>query len=386
MPSPLTPSPGGTSDIRVGLAGFGPAGSFFHAPLIAATPGLRLSAVVTRDPGRAGRVRADHPGAEVVAAAEDLWDACDLVVIATPNRTHVPLAAEALKAGLPVVVDKPLAGAADEARDLVRLARDRGLMLTVFQNRRWDGDFLTLRRLLPELGEVRRFESRFERWRPVPKGGWREAGGPEDVGGTLFDLGSHLVDQALTLFGPVTHVYAETDVRRAGVRNDDDAFVALTHRSGTRSHLWMSAVAGLPGPRLRVLGSRAAYVKWGLDPQEERLRAGERPGPADFGRGEDPRDGWGTERSDPWGTERSDPWGTEPPERWGTLGAEGDVRPVRTEPGAYQRFYEGVVACLRDGARPPVPAEEAVAAIAVLEAARLSASLGQVVPVPAHGE
>ncbi|WP_182874364.1 Gfo/Idh/MocA family oxidoreductase [Microbispora sp. H10670] len=394
MPSPLTPSSGDTSDIRVGLAGFGPAGSFFHAPLIAATPGLRLSAVVTRDPGRAGRVRADHPGAEVVAAAEDLWDACDLVVIATPNRTHVPLAAEALKAGLPVVVDKPLAGAADEARDLVRLARDRGLMLTVFQNRRWDGDFLTLRRLLPELGEVRRFESRFERWRPVPKGGWREAGGPEDVGGTLFDLGSHLVDQALTLFGPVTHVYAETDVRRAGIRNDDDAFVALTHRSGTRSHLWMSAVAGLPGPRLRVLGSRAAYVKWGLDPQEERLRAGERPGPADFGHSEDPPAGWGTERRDSldterhdgWDTERRDSWGTEPPERWGTFGVEGDVRPVRTEPGAYQRFYEGVVACLRDGAPPPVPAEEAVAAIAVLEAARLSASLGQVVPVPAHGE
>ncbi|WP_327046881.1 Gfo/Idh/MocA family oxidoreductase [Microbispora sp. NBC_01189] len=382
MPSPLTPPSG----IRVGLAGFGPAGSFFHAPLIAATPGLRLSAVVTRDPGRAGRVRADHPGAEVVASAEDLWDACDLVVIATPNRTHVPLAAEALKAGLPVVVDKPLAGAADEARDLVRLARDRGLMLTVFQNRRWDGDFLTLRRLLPELGEVRRFESRFERWRPVPKGGWREAGGPEDVGGTLFDLGSHLVDQALTLFGPVAHVYAETDVRRAGIRNDDDAFVALTHRSGTRSHLWMSAVAGQPGPRLRVLGSRASYVKWGLDPQEERLRAGERPGPDDFGRGEGPRDGCGTERREGWGTERHEGWGTEPPERWGFLGVEGDVRPVSTEPGAYQRFYEGVVACLRDGAPPPVPAEEAVATIAVLEAARLSASLGQVVPAPAHGE
>ncbi|GIH32028.1 Gfo/Idh/MocA family oxidoreductase [Microbispora amethystogenes] len=409
MPSPLTPS-SGAADIRVGLAGFGPAGAFFHAPLIAATPGLRLSAVVTRDPGRAARVRAEHPGAEVVASAEDLWDACDLVVIATPNRTHVPLATEALKAGLPVVVDKPLAGTADEARDLVRLARDRGIMLTVFQNRRWDGDFLTLRRLLPELGEIRRFESRFERWRPEPKGGWREAGGPEDVGGTLFDLGSHLVDQALTLFGPVAHVYAETDVRRAGIRNDDDAFVALTHRSGTRSHLWMSAVAGQPGPRLRVLGSRAAYVKWGLDPQEERLRAGERPGPADFGRGTERRDDWGTEPRDPGGTEPRDPggteprdpggteprdlggreprgsWGTEPPGRWGTLGVEGDVRPVRTEAGAYQRFYEGVVACLRDGAPPPVPAEEAVETIAVLEAARLSASLGQVVPVPAHGD
>ncbi|MEV7808061.1 Gfo/Idh/MocA family oxidoreductase [Microbispora sp. NPDC088329] len=346
--------------IRVGLAGFGPAGSFFHAPLIAATPGLRLAAVVTRDPARAGRVRAEHPDADVVASADALWDRCDLVVIATPNRTHVPLAAEALAAGLPVVVDKPLAGTAQEARDLVRLARDRGLMLTVFQNRRWDGDFLTLRRLLPELGEVHRFESRFERWRPVPKGGWRESGGPEEIGGTLYDLGSHLVDQALRLFGPVSRVYAETDVRRAGVRNDDDAFVALTHRNGTRSHLWMSAMAANLGPRFRVLGSRASYVKWGLDPQEERLRAGERPGTAG--------------------------WGVESPERWGTLGAEGDARPVRTEPGAYQRFYEGVVACLRDGAAPPVEPGDAAETIAVLEAAALSAARGQVVTLSERQE
>ncbi|MGW5260835.1 Gfo/Idh/MocA family oxidoreductase [Microbispora sp. NPDC004025] len=347
--------------IRVGLAGFGPAGSFFHAPLIAATPGLRLTAVVTRDPARAELVRAGYPGVDVVPAAEALWDRCDLVAIATPNRTHVPLAAEALKAGLPVVVDKPLAGTAAEARDLVRLARDRGLMLTVFQNRRWDGDFLTLRRLLPELGEVHRFESRFERWRPVPKGGWRESGGPEEIGGTLYDLGSHLVDQALRLFGPVSHVYAETDVRRTGVRNDDDAFVALTHRNGTRSHLWMSAVAANLGPRFRVLGSRASYVKWGLDPQEERLRAGGRPG---------------------GGSGEESGWGAEPSERWGTLGVEGDARPVRTEPGAYQRFYEGVVACLRDGAAPPVEPDDAAETIAVLEAAVLSATRGQVVALP----
>ncbi|GGO26948.1 oxidoreductase [Microbispora rosea subsp. aerata] len=365
--------PSALSDIRVGLAGFGPAGSFFHAPLIAATPGLRLAAVVTRDPARAERVRAGYPGADVVASADDLWDRCDLVVIATPNRTHVPLATDALKAGLPVVVDKPLAGTAEEARTLVRLARDRGLMLTVFQNRRWDGDFLTLRRLLPELGEVHRFESRFERWRPVPKGGWRESGGPEEIGGTLYDLGSHLVDQALRLFGPVSHVYAQTDVRRAGVRNDDDAFIALTHRNGTRSHLWMSAVAANLGPRFRVLGSRAAYVKWGLDPQEDALRAGGRPGAGDFG----PAEGAGAGSRE--GRGEGAGWGVEPSERWGTLGTEGDARPVRTEPGAYQRFYEGVVACLRDGAAPPVDPDDAVEAIAVLEAAVLSAARGQVV-------
>ncbi|MBP2707010.1 Gfo/Idh/MocA family oxidoreductase [Microbispora sp. RL4-1S] len=360
----------GTADIRVGLVGYGPAGAFFHAPLIAATPGLRLTAVVTRDPGRADAVRRDHPGTDVVAAAGDLWKRADLVVIASPNRTHVPLAQEALEAGLPVVVDKPLAGTVDEARSLIRLAAGRGLMLSVFQNRRWDGDFLTLRRLLPDLGRVHRFESRFERWRPAPKGGWRESGGPDDLAGTLLDLGSHLVDQAVRLFGPVACVYAEADARRDGVRADDDAFVALTHESGTRSHLWMSAVAGRLGPRFRVLGSRASYVKWGLDPQEERLRAGERPGPAAFA--ESPG-------------ALATGWGAEPPERWGALGVEGEHRAVPTEPGAYQRFYEGVVACLVSGAEPPVTVESVIEPIAVLQAARRSAATGEIVRLgPRH--
>jgi predicted dehydrogenase len=357
-------------EIRVGLVGYGLGGSVFHAPLIAATPGLRLAAVVTRDPARAERIRLAHPGTDVVASADDLWDRSDLIVIASPNRTHVPLATEALKAGLPVVVDKPLAGTADEARELVRLARDRDLMLSVFQNRRWDGDFLTLRRLLPELGDVYRFESRFERWRPAPKGGWREMGEPEDVGGVLYDLGAHLVDQALQLFGPASHVYAEAVIRRAGVRWDDDAFVALTHENGTRSQLWMSSVAADLGPRFRVLGSSGAYVKRGLDPQEERLAAGERPTDRDFGAG---------------GGEVA-AWGAETPEHWGILGAGSDTRSVPTEHGAYQRFYEGIVAALRDGAPPPVTADSAIETLAVLEAAKLSAATDQVVRMaPAAG-
>ncbi|MEU8266962.1 Gfo/Idh/MocA family oxidoreductase [Sphaerisporangium sp. NPDC049002] len=340
--------------IKVGLVGYGPAGEFFHAPLIAATPGMRLDAVVTRDPERASRVGRDHPGTRIVPSAESLLGLdLDLVVVASPNSTHVPLATLALSAGLPVVVDKPLAATAAEALDLARLARERDLMLTVFQNRRWDGDFLTLATL--DLGEVHRFESRFERWRPVPKGGWRENGGPDELGGLLYDLGSHLVDQALRYLGPVTDVYAETDIRRAGVRADDDAFIALTHANGARSHLWMSAVAGQLGPRFRVLGSRAAYVKWGLDPQEERLRAGERPGGP----------GWGAER----------------PEQWGVLGVDGDSRAVETEPGAYQEFYAGVVAALRDGAPPPVDPREVAAALAVLHAARTSAAERRVVPL-----
>ncbi|WP_067180144.1 Gfo/Idh/MocA family protein [Microtetraspora niveoalba] len=375
-------------EIRVGLVGYGTAGEFFHAPLIAATPGLRLAAVVTGDRERAGRALRAHPGVDVVASAGELPGRCDLIVIASPNRTHVPLARAALESGLPAVVDKPLAGTAAQARDLVRLAAERDLMLTVFQNRRWDGDFLTIRRLLPELGTIRRLESRFERWRPVPKGGWRELGGADEIGGVLYDLGSHLVDQALQLLGPVSTVYAETDVRRPGVRSDDDAFIALTHVNGARSHLWMSAVAGRLGPRFRVLGSRSAYVKWGLDPQEACLRAGERPDSAAAPGGTGPlagRDGEGRGAEPPDHRDalrvRDHGWGVEPPDRWGELGVEGDNRRVPTEPGAYQEFYAGVVACLRDGAPPPVDPRDAVASLAVLEAARHSAATRTVVSV-----
>ncbi|MBB2913319.1 putative dehydrogenase [Streptosporangium becharense] len=342
------------TDLRVGLVGYGVAGAFFHAPLIAATPGLRLSAVVTRDPGRAAEVSGRY-GARAVGDASDLFGSTDLVVVASPNRTHVPLAEAALEAGLPVVVDKPLAATAGEAGGLARLARERGLMLTVFQNRRWDGDFLTIRRLVAagELGEVTRLESRFERWRPVPKGGWREVGGADEVAGLLYDLGSHLVDQAVRLLGPVSEVYAESNVRRSGVTSDDDTFIALSHAGGARSHLWVSAVAARLGPRFRVLGSRAGYVKHGLDIQEEQLRAGLTPGSPGFGE--------------------------EPPERWGTLGAGDDRRAVPTEHGDYARFYRDVADCLLRGAPPPVDPEQVVEALTVLEAARLSAAERRVV-------
>ncbi|MEV0380828.1 Gfo/Idh/MocA family oxidoreductase [Nonomuraea sp. NPDC050643] len=337
------------SDIRVGLVGYGTAGQYFHAPLIHATPGLTLSAVVTRNPDRQAEV-AGRYGAAGLGDVQELWDRCDLVVVASPNKTHVATAAAALTAGLPVVVDKPLARTAEEGRELVRLAKERGLMLTVFQNRRWDGDYRTVRRLVGEgqLGEVLRFESRFERWRPVPKGGWRETGGAEEVGGLLYDLGSHLVDQALHLLGPAREVYCESDVRRDGVASDDDTFVALTHAGGARSHLWVSSVAARLGPRFRVLGSSAAFVKHGMDVQEERLRTGMPPDAPGFGDDEE--------------------------SRYGLLGTDDEQRFVRTEPGTYLEFYRGVAAALREGAPPPVDPESAVETLAVIEAARLSAT------------
>jgi predicted dehydrogenase len=341
-----------TAPIRVVLLGYGLAGAVFHAPLIAAVDGLELAAILTRDEERRSRARRDHPDAELLSSPEEVWERApdlDLAVVAAPNRAHVALARASIDAGLAVVVDKPLATSADEGRALVREAHERGVLLTVFQNRRWDGDFLTLRSLLAEdsLGDVARFESRFERWRPELSAGWRESGDPKDAGGLLYDLSSHLVDQALVLFGPVMQVYAELETRRPGAKTDDDTFVALGHESGVRSHLWMSALAAQAGPRFRVLGSRAAYVKYGLDVQEDLLRMGRRP--------DDPL------------------WGREPEDRWGTLGAGDQLARIPTEPGAYQRFYEGVVLALREGAAPPVEPDGVVAALEVLDAARESA-------------
>lgn len=345
---------------RVGLVGYSLAGAVFHAPLIATTPGLSLDAIVTRDPTRRAQARADHPRASIVDSTDDLWaltPKLDLVVIASPNRTHVPIARAALDAGIGAVVDKPFAVTAAEGRSLIDDARRRGLLLTVFQNRRWDGDFLTLRRLVATeaLGTIYRFESRFERWRPTPKGGWRERSDPREAPGLLYDLGSHLIDQALLLFGPVTAVYAELDVRRAGVEAEDDAFVALTHRSGVRSRLVMSAVAAQPAPRFRVLGARAAYVKWGLDPQEDALRSGLRPG--------------------------ADDWGAEPRDRWGSLGAGDDLRPVPTDAGAYPAFYAAVAAALSGKLPPPVDPSDAVRGLEIIEAAHRAAAERRVISI-----
>ncbi|MGQ0713706.1 MAG: Gfo/Idh/MocA family protein [Gemmatimonadaceae bacterium] len=341
---------------RVGLIGFGLAGASFHAPFIAATPELELTVIATGNPERQRDAARAHPRAAIVTSTDDLWARAgelDLVVIASPNRTHAPLALEAIAHDLNVVVDKPLTRTVDEARRVIDAAADRGVMVTVFQNRRWDGDFLTVQSILAngDIGRPYRFESRFDRWRPTPKGGWRERSDPEEAGGLLYDLGSHLIDQALVLFGPPTHVYAELDRRRPGMEVDDDVFVALTHANGVRSHLFMSAVVAISGPRFRLLGSRAAYVKWGLDVQESKLRRGQLPGSTEFL--------------------------DEPQDEPGKIGAEDDVRSVPTIPGDYRRFYVGVRDALR-GAAPPVDPAHAIATLAVIDAAGRSAAEARV--------
>jgi scyllo-inositol 2-dehydrogenase (NADP+) len=339
---------------NVALIGYGLAGSAFHAPFVAATDGLELGAIVTSNEERRAQARERYPGAKLLASPDDLWASAsdfDAVVIAAPNRVHVPLTLAALDLGLHVVVDKPLATNAAEGRMLVARAAERSLLLTVFQNRRWDGDFLTVRRLVDEgaLGTVVRMESRLERWRPRVEARWRESPDPADGGGLLLDLGSHLVDQALLLFGRVATVHAELGRRRRDAEVEDDVFLALEHESGVESHLSMTLVAAQAAPRFRVLGTRAAYVKRGVDLQEEALRAGRRPDEPD--------------------------WGLEPEERWGLLGADGDARRVPTERGSYLSFYEGLAAALRDGASPPVDPMDAVAVLDVLDRARVAAAV-----------
>ena len=340
---------GASEPLRVAVIGYGTAGAVFHAPLVEAEPGMTVAGVVTGNPDRAAAAQSRYPAAAVLPDAPALWrmaERLDLAVIATPNRTHVPLAMAALDAGLHVVVDKPMAASAADARRVIEEARRLGRVLTVFQNRRWDGDFLTLRRLLAagELGTVHRFESRFERWRPVPKPGWRQEPAPEEAGGLLYDLGAHLIDQALVLFGPARSVHAELDRRRPGALVDDDVFVALTHEGGVRSHLWMNTIAAEPGPRFRVLGSRAGWTIGGLDIQEEQLKAGR--------------------------AVRDPGFGVHPPDRWGILHDGETGRRTPAEAGAYTAFYSAVARSIREGAPPPVDPADAVAGLEIIEAAR----------------
>ena len=337
--------------VRVGLVGYGGAGRGFHAPLLARA-GLDVVLVQTGDPDRAAAARAELPGAAVVPTFEEvLRSAPDLVVLASPTGAHVEQALACLHAGVPVVVDKPLAVTADDARRVAREAAGAGVPLTVFQNRRWDAEHLVLRELLAGglLGEVLRFERRWERWRPRPRDRWRETTPAADGGGLLLDLGTHLVDSAVHLLGPVTRVYAELAARTTVA--EDDVFLACTHESGVRSHLGALSLSGAPGPRTRVLGTRGAYVATSFE--------GELSAFTDLADLDTEHAGWlvvGEER-----------------------------RPVRRGQGDAADFYRMVARALLDGTGQPgmpVQPQEAVHVLDVLDAARASAERADVVGVP----
>ena len=340
------------SPLRVVLLGYGLAGRVFHAPLIGAEPDLELIGVVTSDPERQAQARADLPGVAILDTAEQAWaSGADVAVVATANSAHVPQATAALKAGMHVVVDKPLAGSASEAQALIDLATAKGRQLHVFQNRRWDSEILTARRAIDEglVGSPHRLESRFERWRPTPKGGWHEEGPAADLPGLLYDLGAHLIDQALHLLGPVQRVFASVRRVRPGVTADDDTQVVLEHVSGAVSILSVSSASAFTGPRLRLLGTGGGLWIDSLDTQEDALRAGRRPG------------------DDLWGTEADDALivtGTEPP------------RSIARARGDWPAYYRGVAASLRGDAQPPVDPRDVVQDLRVIEAAHESGRLG----------
>ncbi|WP_427135470.1 Gfo/Idh/MocA family protein [Pseudarthrobacter sp. S9] len=339
---------------RAAVAGFGLSGSVFHAPLIAANPAFSLDVISTSDAGRKSAAAARYPGARIVDTPAEILELAgdvDLLVLGTPPATHYPLAKAALEAGLDVVVDKPFTVRSAEGQELTELAARLGRVLTVFQNRRWDGDFLTVKALLGSgvLGTVTRFESRFERWSPAVAKAWKAAATADDGGGVLFDLGTHLLDQAVQLFGPATVTHAELQARRPGEKVDDDVFLALRHDSGVSSHLWMNMLCAQQGPRYRLLGSEGGFTKHGVDPQEPYIVAGGSPLDAEYG------------------VEDRD-WA-------GMLGRDGHLDRLPTERGAYPEFYRILADKIADGGAAsalPVPVDPAgpVEVLRLIEQAR----------------
>ncbi|MEO3934840.1 Gfo/Idh/MocA family oxidoreductase [Micrococcaceae bacterium Sec7.4] len=340
--------------IRAAVAGFGLSGSVFHAPLLAADPAFSVAVISTSDAGRQSAAAARHPGARIVDTPADILGLAgelDLLVLGTPPATHYPLAKAALEAGLDVVVDKPFAVRSAEGEELIQLAAGLGRVLTVFQNRRWDGDYLTVRGLLERgvLGTVTRFESRFERWSPDVAKAWKAAATADDGGGVLFDLGTHLLDQAVQLFGPAMVTHAELEARRPGEKTDDDVFLALRHESGVTSHLWMNMLCAQQGPRFRLLGTGGGFTKHGMDPQEPFIVAGGSPLDPDYG------------------VEDRD-WA-------GLLGRDGHLDRLPTERGAYPDFYRILADKINDGGAAsalPVPVDPAgpVEVLRLIEQAR----------------
>ncbi|MGI4840457.1 MAG: Gfo/Idh/MocA family protein [Janthinobacterium lividum] len=343
--------------MRIGLVGYGFGGRFFHAPLLTSLADAKLVGVVTRSDERRQQLSADHPGVPAFDSIGQLVEAgVDLLVICTPLPGRAALIQEAFDHGIAVVSDKPFAFNATEASALIAAAHSGGAPFTVYQNRRWDSDFLTVRKLIAEgtLGTVSHFESRFERYSP-------QSLGDTSAGGVLLDLGSHLVDQALQLFGAVETVYGELYYSPQAPDVDYGFFVALRHRSGVVSHLYGNKLQDAEPRRFRVTGSNGTYCVEGLDGQEEATLAGRSP------RSEGER------------------WGVEEHRRWGWFERGAEREKVRSEHGNWPRFYGQVVEAIKEGRELPVALDEALLTVRVLDAARLSSVRRQVVKLTDDG-
>lgn len=339
----MTDSP---APLRTAILGYGLSGRIFHGAFLRVDPSYEVVLVATSNEERAAQAREDHPGVRIIADPLEIAEHAeelDLVIVCTPPGVHVAHAQAALRAGLDVVIDKPFTPTIAEGVELIEEAERLGRRLSVYQNRRYDADFLTLRALLAEgtLGELHTLESRFERFRPAGGRGWKKHADASVGGGVLFDLGAHLIDQAHQLLGPTTEVMA--DVRHVRGGPDDMAHLVLTHASGVTSHLTISSLSALEGPRFLASGTAGAWRTEGSDPQEAMLGAGVAPGAEGFGK--------------------------EPEDERGLL-SDGTTQ-TRTPAGTgwYGRYYEELAVALRTGGPVPVDPADAVATLRVIEAA-----------------
>ena len=330
--------------MRVGIAGYGLAGRVFHAPLLKGC-GYEVASIFTSNPERIAQAKGDFPDAQMFSELDAFLDSgLDLVVIASSNVAHLPQTRAALERQIPTVVDKPMGRTAAEVKEMIELSEKNKTLLTTFFNRRWDSDSLTIKKLLitGELGQPFRFDGRFERFRPERNmASWRENLSPEDGGGLLLDLQSHLISTALDYFGPAQLVSASVRSIRGG--SDDDVTVTLKHDSGVDSYLAASAVSGAPGPRVRLLGSKGALVVNELDPQEDALRAGQIPlGGV-----------WSTPMTSAAAIYRGD-----------------QVISVDSVSGNYAAFYTLVKSAIESGSPAPVSLADALRVAEIIEEAR----------------
>jgi predicted dehydrogenase len=340
--------------IRVGVVGFGLAGRVFHTAVVHATPGLELACVVQRSGNDAAK---HYPGVrQTRSVAEMLTDVgIQLVVIATPSYSHFELGLECLRAQRHVVIDKPFTLTSAEAAELIHVAREKKLLLTAYQNRRWDGDFKTVRQVLEggELGRIVSYEAHYDRFRAAPRlDVWRENGEPG--GGTLFDLGPHVIDQALTLLGTPATITANVRMEREHAVVDDawDIFLDYQQPHPMTALLRSTLTACTPGPRCVIHGTKGSFTKWGLDPQEDQIKAGMAFDAPEYG--EDPASDWGELRI-----------------------CEGETRRVPTQKGDYRGYYANVRDALLGRAELEVKPEQVWRTTRLMELARESSAKGR---------
>lgn len=342
-----------TEIIRTAIIGFGVSGKIFHAPLLAADPDFEISMIATSNPERQQQAARAYPRAAIVPSYQEVLESAenlDLLVIGTPPPTHYEIARAALEHGLHVVVDKPFVVRSAQGEELIALAGQRGLTLTVYQNRRWDGDFLTVKQLLAEkaLGQVHSFESRFEWFKPEGMRSWKAKLTAQDGGGILYDLGTHLIDQAVELFGPVESMQSSLRALTEKATAEEDAHLVLNHHSGTQSRLTMSSLNAAPGARFHLSGNCGAYTSYGLDPQELQLASGISPKNADYGK--------------------------KAKANWGQLVDGNTSRSVPTLPGEYPQFYRALARCLHEAGPVPVDPIDSLITLRLIESIQRDAA------------